>query len=188
MNKTLSIARTEFIKHLRKPTFWLTLFGIPLLAAVISLFSGDAAEETKGIPGLVSPEQIAAEIEAGKAQIGFVDLSGRVPAIPASFPETTAALYRRYATVDEAQAALKAGDIPAFYIIPADYIAKGELIRYSPQFNPFGNNFQESLIETLLATSLLESGDVRYARAILEPSALISVDSLSKPSGEDAQR
>ena len=53
MNKTFSIARTEFVKHLRKPTFWLTLIGVPLLAAVISFFNADASSPEKtAIPGL----------------------------------------------------------------------------------------------------------------------------------------
>lgn len=180
MNKTFSIARTEFLKHLRKPTFWLTLFGIPVLALVVSLLNSDArSPEGSAIPGLADPAKIKADIEAGKPQIGFVDQSGTVAAIPASFPEQTAALYRQYATVEEAQAALKAEEIPAFYVIPADYIAEGELIYFSPQLSPFGNGFQETLIETLIATSLLESGDVIYARSVLEPTQGLTIEPLT---------
>lgn len=180
MNKTFSIARTEFLKHLRKPTFWLTLLGIPVLALVVSLLNSDASgQENRAIPGLADPAKIKADIEAGKPQIGFVDQSGVVAGIPASFPAETAALYRQYASVEAAQAALKAEEIPAFYVIPADYIAEGELIYYSSQFSPFGNGFQETLIETLIATNLLGSGDVGYARSVLAPTQGLTIEPLT---------
>jgi ABC-2 type transport system permease protein len=187
MNKTFSIARTEFVKHLRKPTFWLTLLGVPLLAAVISFFNADASSPEKtAIPGLSDPAQIKADIEAGKPQIGFVDLSGTVAAIPASFPAETANLYRQYPDVEAARAAMVAKEIPAFYVIPADYIAKGELIYYSPQFSPFGNSFQQSLIETLIATSLLDSGDVGYARSVLAPTQGLTIEPLNPAAAGDS--
>ena len=180
MNKTWSIARTEFIKHLRKPSFWLTVLGIPLLALVISLAGsvGDDPDQA-AIPGLADPAKIQADIEAGKPQVGFVDLSGQIGAIPASFPAQTAALYRQYPSVEAAQIALNAEEIPAFYVIPADYLAKGELGYYSSQFSPFGNGFQESLIETLIATSLLDSADVRYARNVLAPTQGLTMEKLN---------
>ncbi|MBA3470416.1 MAG: ABC transporter permease [Herpetosiphonaceae bacterium] len=182
MNKTISIARTEFLKHLQKPTFWLTLLGVPILLVVVSLL-GNAGDpgSSQAIPGLATPDQIAAEIKAGKPQVGFVDQSGLVPGIPASFPAETAALYRQYASIDEAQAALANEEIPGFYIIPADYLTKGELVRYSPQFNPFGGALQESLIEIVIATNLLDSQDVLYARALLEPTAGLKVEALNPP-------
>ncbi len=188
MNKTLSIARTEFIKHLQKPTFWLTLIGVPVLVLIVSLLgnSGDPGS-SQAIPGLATPDQIAAEIKAGKPQVGFVDQSGLVPGIPASFPAETAALYRQYASVEAAQVALANKEIPGFYIIPADYLAKGELVRYSPQFNPFGGALQESLIEIVITTNLLESKDVLYARAVLEPTAGLTVEELNPPASTSAE-
>lgn len=186
MNKTMTIARAEFVKHLQKPTFWLTLIGVPLLGLIISMISGPGDNSAgRSIPGLPNPNQTAAEIEAGKPQVGFVDFSGLVAGLPASFPAETAALYRQYSSVEAAQTALKNADIPGFYIIPADYVTKGELIRYSVQLDPFGGALEETLIKMLLATSLLESKDVQYAQLMLNPTLGLQVEQLNAVANAD---
>ena len=186
-SKMWTVARTEFLKYVRKKSFWFAILALPVMLTVINLLSGsDDSSSARSIPGLGDPAQISKDLRDGKVQLGFVDQSGLVPTIPSSFPSTTASLYRQYPDEATAKAALANGEVPAIYVIPADYIQKGELISYSDAVNPFGSSIRESLMETLLATSLYDSKNPMYAFATLNPTANLKVEDLAgaKPGAE----
>lgn len=186
-DKTWVIARGEAVKHLRKPTFWVALFALPLLAAVIIFVTGSGTDQGSSIPGLGVIE--SSDLASGKPQVGVVDQSGLVGAVPASFPPELAALYRLYPSQAEAERALAADEIPTFYVVPADYLASGKLEQVSPQLSPFAGQLQGDLIELLLTTSLLDSKDVRYASAIMDVTAALRVQRLDAPAaGEVSER
>ncbi|HEY1014187.1 MAG TPA: ABC transporter permease [Herpetosiphonaceae bacterium] len=186
-DKTWVIARGEAVKHLRKPTFWIALFALPLIAAVIIFATGGSTAQGPSIPGLgpIDPS----DLQSGKPQVGVVDQSGLVGEIPASFPPELAALYRIYPSEAEAERAVAADEIPTFYTVPADYLATGELHQVSPQLSPFSSELQGDLIELLLTTSLLDSKDVRYASAIMDATSALRVQKLDAPAnGEVSER
>ena len=64
---------------------------------------------------------------------GYVDLSGWVETVPPPIP---AGMLVPYADEASARRALKEGEIAGFYVIPADYIASGELISIRPDYSP----------------------------------------------------
>ena len=176
MQKVLLIARTEFIKHLRKPSFWFTLLFVPVLLLIIML-TNNTDEAGEGIPGL----EVATQVQADPTilRLGVVDQSGLIEAIPSGFPQTTADLYQLFASATEAEAAVKSEAIQAYYVVPADYLQTGIIYRYSEQFDPFLGSLQEQLVELLLLTSMAPEQDTLYARALLDPTVGLSVESVN---------
>lgn len=183
-NKMFSVAQNEFIKHIRKPTFWLAVFGMPLMIAVISFLGRSDANSNRdgfAVPGLGDPAKISEDILEGKLKIGFVDQSGVIKGIPSSFDPQTASLYLQYPDIDQGLAALEKADIPALYVIPSDYVATGKVQRYSNQVNPFGDSLQSSLLELLLSTSLYPDTGSSYAFLTQQPTAQLKVEGPDGP-------
>ncbi|KPL79446.1 ABC transporter permease [Herpetosiphon geysericola] len=183
-NKMLSVAQNEFIKHIRKPTFWLAVFGMPLLIAVVGFFSQSSNNNNRSgfaVPGLGDPAKINEDILSGKLKIGFVDESGVIKGIPSSFDPQTASLYIQYPDVAQGLAAMEKTDIPALYVIPSDYLATGKVQRYSNQVNPFGDSLQSSLVELLLSTSLYPDNGSSYAFLLQQPTTQLKVEGPDGP-------
>lgn len=129
MKKTLPVLKNEIITLLSRPSFWLTTLGLPLMAWVVFAVIG-------GLNRDASASQVISQVFTGPQQMqteGYVDLSGIVAAIPESVPPGAFAAYPDEAA---ARSALAAGEISAFYIIPADFIERGEITYMRPDFNP----------------------------------------------------
>jgi len=108
------IALHEFLKNVRRRSFLFAVFGTPLItigAMVLIIFATAAVEEGGSITG---------------ERVGYVDeagvLVGDVP-VPENFIA--------YETADAASAALDAGDIDTYAVIPPTYIQRGQVALYS---------------------------------------------------------
>jgi ABC-2 type transport system permease protein len=160
MNKTLLVLRHELIKTLRRPSFLLVAFGIPLLAILIfagvrivkggSTGSGDATSNTG---------TFELEVE------GYVDQSGLISVIPQDIPADHLVAY-----VDEEQArqALESGEIAAYYLIPEDYVETGEIFYVYPDTAPLTSDGQAWLMRRTLLLNLL-GGDAKLANRVWDP-------------------
>ncbi len=124
MSNTLLVALREFRQRVRQRGFWLSSLLVPLILIIASGFSnmaGGAAE---------APLQDLIPTDRPQQAIGYVDQAGLIQAIPAPVP---ADLFRAYPDVDAAEAALAAGEVAAYYRIPADYRQTGQVYRISPR-------------------------------------------------------
>jgi len=83
---------------------------------------------------------------------GYVDLSGLMQAVPPGYEE----LLKPYQSEAEAREAVVSGDIAAFYLIPRDYIASGEIVYVRPDFNPLGGTQQSTSIHALVVFNLAD--------------------------------
>jgi len=137
MKKTLLILTNEIITLISRPSFWIAALGVPLMGAII--FS---------VAGIINKNAAAAETVSqvftgsqGMRPDGYVDLSGIIRQVPETVPPGTFIAYP-----DEASArrALEAGEIAAFFLVPADYIQKGEIFYIRPDFNPFSTTGDQS--------------------------------------------
>jgi len=72
---------------------------------------------------------IAFAFDGDRRPLGYVDLAGIVFA-PAASPANSFELLP-FATEAEAERALRAGDIQAYYVVPPDYLAEGEVREFS---------------------------------------------------------
>lgn len=130
MNKTLNVLKNELTTILSSWSFWLTTLGLPLIAGlifgVIGLFNNNE-----------SNLQIVREFFQGSQETrveGYVDEAGLIREIPAEVP---AGRYIPFVNEQAARRAMEAGEIEAYYVLPADYIEKGEIRYIHPEFNPF---------------------------------------------------
>lgn len=114
MRKFWLVAKHEYLKMIRRRAFWLGTLGLPLLIVVIMAVS------------------IAVVVGGGdKKPLGYVDHAGVLTA--AITPEAgRREITEMRAFPDEATAtaALEAGEIQAFYVVPADYFRSLQIVLY----------------------------------------------------------
>lgn len=164
MQKTWLVLKHELLTILRSKSFLFALFGLPLIGALltwgVSLINQNPEVSQAARSLLVEATQFQRE--------GYVDLGGLVKTVPA---DISADALRAYPDETSARAALAAGEIDAFYLIPAEYIGKGELIYIRPDFNPLSSTRQSSQMRYLLQTNLL-GGDTTLAERVNKPLSL----------------
>jgi ABC-2 type transport system permease protein len=161
MHKAWLVAKREYLFNVRKRSFLFGAFGVPIiivaLMVVVAAVAVDAETNTERMGG-----------------VGYVDLSG-VLSEAVDQPED----YRPYARAEEAQAALEANEIGAYFVVEQDYMDTGrvQLISRSgtpealvDQFNEFlvanvGRSLSPDLLERLkapvsMSVQTLDSGRV----------------------------
>ena len=153
MKKTLLVLKREFMTLIRKPSFLFGMFGVPLIGVAIFFI---AAQIQKSSQAQSIVEQMVSGTQTIETE-GYVDQSGIIQSIPASVP---AGALIAYPDEEAVRAALQAGEISAFYLVPEDYVASGEVIYVRPDFNPIGGSGQSDLFEWVLQVNLLEGDSV----------------------------
>ena len=164
MKNTWLVLRHEVISTVTRRSFQLTAFGLPLISvllfAAISLLNRSAPGAVSGILNSTQPSLTIPE--------GFVDQSGLIETIPDYVSEDDLRAYQDEAA---AKSALLSGEISAYYLIPEDYLARGQVVYVSGDFNPMDAFRGGSLIDQVLQVNLLE-GDTHLANIVANPFAL----------------
>ena len=173
MNKTVHVLRHELITTLSRRSFLLVSFGIPLAAvlifAVISILQSDTSSSVDVSPSLAEDTELEVE--------GYVDQAGLILSIP---DQIRSDYLIPYSSEEHAQQALDAGDITAFYIIPEDYVEKGEFIYVHPTYTPTSSDGQEWMMRRTLLVNLLD-GDANLADKVWNPMDLQVTNLAPKP-------
>jgi ABC-2 type transport system permease protein len=161
---TWLVLRQEIINTVTRRSFLLTAFGIPLFSALlfaaISLVNRSAPGAVSGIMNPVRPGAAVPE--------GFVDQSGLIEIIPEDIIDGD---LRHYPDIGSAEFALIHGEISAFYVVPEDYLERGQIQFVSSEINPMDTFNRGSKIDKLLQLNLLD-GDSHLAAMISNPFAL----------------
>jgi len=161
MKRTLLIIRQEIINTFSRPSYLVVAIGIPLLAVIIlfgvKLIQNRSADNKT--TSLDPSEEWQMEIE------GYVDQSGLIQVIPSDLPEDH---LKPYVNEGLAKQALAAGEISAYYIIPSDYIDRGEIFYVFPESKPLINDGQKWVMKWVLMVNLL-GGDQDAADRIWNP-------------------
>lgn len=151
MKKIRIILFNEIVTILSRPSFWLVTLGIPLLAGLIyggaSLINRNSSTSAAFSQIFSGPQDLRPE--------GYVDLSGLFQEVPASFP---AGALLPFADEHAARSALEQGGIAAFYIVPKDYLQKGQIVYIRPDLNPLAGD-QSGLFQWALQVNLM-GGDM----------------------------
>jgi ABC-2 type transport system permease protein len=163
MKKSLLVLRYEFVTTLRRPSFLLLAFGVPLLAILVvggvTLVKGEPAASGAASPGV---QMFHLEIE------GYVDYSGLIDTIPKGIPRGNLLAYDGEA---QAKQALAAGKIAAYYVIPEDYVERGEIYYVYPDSRSLTADGQQwVMLKTLLVN--LVGGDGELAELVWDPMVL----------------
>jgi len=134
-NKFWYVAMYEYRKHVFQKKFILAVLSVPLVLGV-SILAGF----------------IAGQINRNEAPVGYVDLSG-VLANPVAVPEDIASKdpveLIAFSNEDSAEAALKNGEIQAFYLLQEDYQDSREVTLF--YIDKPGENAQDDFFDFLQA-------------------------------------
>jgi ABC-2 type transport system permease protein len=176
MNKMWLVMQAEIGATLRRKLYTIFAFGLPLaIGAVVLVYSliggGDAR----------SPADTGASLPAASVarREGLVDEAGLIQALPPGVSDSWLAPYPSEAA---AQAALDAGEISAYYVIPADYLSRGEIVYSRPQYNPLSGEAPTEEMEWVLSYNLL-GANAWLASRVREPLNLF-VTELAAPDPE----
>lgn len=169
MNRAFLVARREFVTNVRRRSFLFTAFGLPLLIIAAQFAVGyfvQTQTQTTGILG----------------QIGYVDLTpdhllGMAVRKPVEF--------REFSRQEDARAALVAGEIGAYFVVPMDYVTEGAVHAYSTKDIPRGIEEQMS---SFLTDNLLADLPVERANRLRNPGNLTiaTLDQAKEIRGDEA--
>jgi len=185
MRKTFLVMCQELTNTFSRPSYLFFAFGIPVLAVLIlggvKLIQGRSTTNSGTNLSPITEYQIETE--------GFIDHSGLIQTISEDFE----GYLIPFETETQAQQALDAGEISAYYVIPADYVAQGEVEYVYPDDKPYLSDGQQWVIKWTLNLNLL-NGDLELADQIWNPIWRLDTQSFAPEvqggtlSGEDCSR
>ena len=177
MRNILIVIRHEALNMLGRRSFWFMTFLFPAFIILVSfgsqLLAQNAFEESssQGFSDLISGH-------TGPA-IGYVDQAGIITQLPASIPN---GLLQQYPDVAAAQAALNAGQLKQYYVIPADFVKTGKMELVDTKFSPFNTFTGKSIFEFIVNLNL--AGNADLANAIQSPTYSVITKALGPQTGQ----
>ena len=129
MNKMGLVLRYELLTVLKSKSFLFLAFALPLIGSLIFLGVAYLGKDGAGDVGGAADAPDGSELQVE----GYVDPGGLISEISPDIPE---GILLAYADESSAQQALDEGVIEAYYLIPADYVAEGDLIYVYPGYRP----------------------------------------------------
>jgi ABC-2 type transport system permease protein len=171
MRSILLVVRHEIASMLGKRSFWVMTFLFPLL--IVGLNVGTQVISRRAL------EQESGRT-VGAPAIGYVDEAGLIATLPSDVPGQ---VLRSFPDRASAQAALDAGQLSAYYVVPRDYISTGELIVVQQTFTPFGNAGDDRLFEYIIVSNL--TGDENLATLVMNPLSGLKEHALAPQGGID---
>ena len=94
-----------------------------------------------------------------------MDQGDLIRALPIGVP---ANWLTKYASEAAAQAALQAGEIRGYYVIPGDYVQSGKIVYACPEYNPLSDQTPTEALEWILLFNLL-GGDAGLTAQVQNP-------------------
>lgn len=170
----------ELRRNLRRKGFLFTTFGVPLVGFI--LFFGYQAINNLSDQ---SPEDTAQDILTSDQfesieKAGYVDLSGLFPE-----PGTDlASVLTPFSDQASAQAAMDAGEVDVYYIIPADYLESGDVTLVMPKFSL--GQATDAPIRQLVLSHLAEGVDQDVFYRLVDPTNIREINLQRDASGETA--
>lgn len=162
MSKTLLVMRNEIRATLQRKTFVIVAFGVPWVLGVVSMILMAVNRDTPG--PLVLASGVRAPQETRRDAEGYVDEGGLIQVLPADVPS---GWLTEYPDTAAAQAALEAGKIAAYYVIPEDFVQRGQLDYVRLQYNPVAGRASTDAMERIVLANLV--GDPELAARVRNP-------------------
>lgn len=169
MRNIYLVIKHEITTTLQKRSFWITAFLFPLLIVGINVGAQLLViRSVDSTPGLIP------SAGTGRTRvIGYVDQAGLIKEIPADVPR---GMLRSFEDEAAAQAAVEAGQMEEYVLIPADYMQTGELVVVQRNFRPLGST-PEDLFKYVIDANL--TGDAALAAALSQPTQQVELHSLA---------
>ena len=150
MHKMLLVLKNEFITSISRRSFLITLFLVPVASLIIFLVIsvGSTQNNNQGSQVVPNPSKVIAE--------GYVDESGLVKALP---PDIKPDRFVAFQDLAQARQALTSGKISGYFVIPPDYIKKGEIVYVRQDYSPLSALDQAGPITEVIQYNLLNKND-----------------------------
>ena len=171
MRNTWLVIKHEIRSTLGKPSFWIMTFLFPLVMVGLQVVSQVLARDMV---------EDAANATSDSEAIGYVDEAGLIQTIPTEIPSE---LLVAYPDQKSARAALENGNIKSYYLIPADFVASGDLVLVERDFSPFKSLISSNPIRVVINANLV--GDEALAELIVNPTAEVETIPLAPLGGTD---
>jgi ABC-2 type transport system permease protein len=183
MRHTLLVFLYELRRNFRRKGYLLTTFGVPVLVVALMLIL-----QRVNLSGTGTQEQIVEAMDnAGIQKGGYVDETGIFA--DEELTGDLANVLTSYPNEEAARAALDAGEIEAYYVIPADYMETGDVSLVLPRMSV--TEISEGPIQQLILTTLSKGADDAVVTRILDPSNIqqtnLAITNAQAGSGEDAE-
>lgn len=178
-NKTWLVFKNEFLSAFFRKSYLLTLILIPLTSFIVLLvISG--LQKSSG----VDASQMINELfipENEETMKGYIDQSGLIKTIPADLASSLVS----FETEEDAKSSITKGEISAYYIIPVDFLKKGDITYVRPDYNPMGGITQSGIINSLIAYNLVD-GNVELSYRVQNPLNVKEIDLSNSVQREDS--
>ena len=181
MSKILSIMRTEMRTTLRRKSFVIIAFVVPVILGVVALAFGllQGTSLSKSVGSLTGGSAPAAPLAE---KTGYVDTGALIRTVP---PALASSGLVRYDSAAAAAAALGAGEIAGYYVVDPAYAQTGNVDYYTRDFYVMSGDLNPGALAALLEVNLLK-GDEALAADLqqpfdLKPTALPAPDAPAAP-------
>jgi len=146
MSKTWLVLKNEFLTTVTRRSFIVTLLILPVISGILMLVLNRYGDKASEIVTQVfgSPETQLVE--------GYVDQSGLISGLPDSVPPGR---FIRYEGENQARAALVAGEVTGFYLVPPDFMESGEVKYIRDDFNPLSGMDESSFFNYVINYNLV---------------------------------
>ena len=147
IHKIWLVFRNEVLTTIRRKSFIITLFLLPLIGFVVTFVIGDSQQTNSslgGIGALLAPE-------ANLQMYGIVDQSDLIKFLPTENLDA----FRLFKDLESANRALAAKEIGAIYLIEPEYITLGKVLIIQPDYNPMNSFDRNDQVENILVQNLL---------------------------------
>ncbi len=167
MNKALIILKHELGQTVRRKSFIHLTVSIPLIAIL-------------GMLVYQIIQGMEAEPEKEEERIGYVDATGMFN----DYKEADGITFIHYSTQDKAKGDLLAEEIDEYFIIPENYLATGQVIRYTTERElQASSKIRQQISEFLLNNLLDDKTSEELLQRVKQPLNLASLQ-LDETTGE----
>ncbi len=177
MGHTMRVFLYELRRNARRRGYLFTTFGVPIVAAVL-LFG---YQFIQGMNTTEEEEPVSAAENFDMESLtsaGYVDQTGRF-----GDPGRLEGLLHLYPDEESARAALDAGDIQVYYLIPADYLETGDVTVVQPKLNV--SLISSDPIKTLILNTLSQGVDQSLYTRLVNPSNIEQINRSLNVRGND---
>jgi ABC-2 type transport system permease protein len=168
------VVKHEIVTTLKKRSFWILTFLMPVLLLAFNAYYVIRDDELgNGDDGVETNAAQEVGLTPATPVIGLVDEAGLISETPADIPPD---MFVRYPDEATARTALEVGEIEQYVLIPADYLDTGEVTAYDQNFQILrggqsmgvaSDRANKGMLTQLINHNL--TGDEQLARALRDP-------------------
>ena len=185
------VVKHEIKVTIGKRSFWLTTFLLP--AVIIALSAGSQLLARSSLAEGGSSPFSGSGANSHTADIGYVDEAGVIQQIPDRIEFGTGSSVfvvspdrlRKFSNRATAQAALEAGDLLQYYIVPADFLKTGDLTLVDRNFSLFTSLDSSGFFGYIINYNL--TGDENLAKMLSNPIKSTTTKQLAPKPARDSK-